>query len=101
MSRHKPEALGISKVLCKHSTVSATHLLDYAPPQVTKLSRFLLAEKIDLTTIAPLVDATFNALDDAIFPAANWVFELHNIKYVLEAATDIKITIKSITSFQY
>ena len=29
---HEPEALGISKVICKPSTVSAIYLLDYALP---------------------------------------------------------------------
>ena len=36
---HEPEALGISKALCKPSTVCAMYLLDYALPQVAKLSR--------------------------------------------------------------
>ena len=97
---HKPEALGISKVLCKPSTVSAIYLLDYALPQAAKLSRSLQAEKIDLTAIAPLVDATLNTLDDAILPAANWVLESLDTKDDLEAATDIKIITESITSFQ-
>jgi len=30
---HEPEALGISKALCKPSTVCAMYLLDYALPQ--------------------------------------------------------------------
>ena len=97
---HEPEALGISKVLCKPSTVSAIYLLDYALPKVAMLSRSLQAEKIDLTAITPLVDATFNTLDDAILPAANWVLELLDTKDDFEAATDIKITTESITSFQ-
>ena len=77
---HEPEALGISKFLCKPSIVSAIYLLDYALPQVAKLSRSLQAKKIGLTAIAPLVDATLNTLDDAILPAANWVLELLNTK---------------------
>ena len=97
---HEPEALGISQVLCKPSTVSAIYLLDYALPQVAKLSRSLQAEKIDLTAIAPLVDATLNTLDDAILPATNWVLESLDTKDDLEAATDIKITTEGITSFQ-
>ena len=47
---HEPEALEISKVLCKPSTVSNIYLLDYALPQIAKLSRSLQAKKIDLTT---------------------------------------------------
>ena len=97
---HEPEALGISKVLCKPSTVSAIYLLDYALPQAAKLSRSLQVEKIDVTAIAPLVDATLNTLNDAILPAANWVLELLDTKDDLEATTDIKITTESITSYQ-
>ena len=57
---HDPEALGINEVLCKPSTVYAIYLLDYALPQVAKLSRSLQVEKIDLTAIFLLVDATVN-----------------------------------------
>ena len=70
------EVLGISKALCKPSTVCAMYLLDYALPQVAKLSRSLQAEKIDLTAIVSLVDATLDTLDDATLPIANWVLEL-------------------------
>ena len=97
---HELEALGISKALCKPSTVCAIYPLDYALPQVAKLSRSLQTEKIDLTVIARLVDATLNMLDDAILPAANWVLELLDAKDDLEAATDVKITTPIITSFQ-
>lgn len=94
------EALGISKALCKPSNVCAMYLLDYALPQVAKLSRYLQTDKIDLTFIARLVDATLNTLDDAIIPAANWVLELLDAKDDLEAATDVEITTAIITSFQ-
>ena len=56
--------------------------------------------KIYLTAFAFLVDTTLSTLDDAILPAANWVLELLDTKDDLEAATDIKITTESITSFQ-
>ena len=42
---HEPEALGISKALCKKSTVSAMFLLDYVLPQVGKLSKTLQTKK--------------------------------------------------------
>ena len=35
---HEPEALEISKIICKHSTVFTIYLLDYDVPQVAKLS---------------------------------------------------------------
>ena len=83
----------------KPSSVSAIHLLDYAQPQVATLSRFLQEEKIDLTSIAPLVDATTDTLDVAILPKANWVLELLHTKDGLDVATNIKITTESITFF--
>lgn len=97
---HEPEALGISKALSKRSTVSALFLLDYALPQVAKLSKTLQAEKLDLTIISSLVDATLHTLDDALLPAANWVLELLDIKESLEEVADIKITMPDIESFQ-
>ena len=97
---HEPEALGIGRALCKPSTVAAMYLLDYALPQVAKLSRALQAERIDLTAITPLVDATLNTLDDVTLPAANWVLQLMDAKDEIEEATDIKITTESITTFQ-
>ena len=88
--------MGISKVLCKPSTVSGIYLLDYVLPQIAKQ-----AEKIDLTAIAPLVGITLNTLDGAILHAANWVLELLDTKDDLKATTDIKITTEIITSFQH
>ena len=52
---HEPKVLGVTKVLYKPSTIPAIYLLDYALPQVAKLSRSLQEEKINLTAIAPLV----------------------------------------------
>ena len=72
---------------------------DYALSQVAKMSRSLQAEKIDLTAIASLVDATLNIRDDAILPVANWVLQLLDIENDFEAANDTKITTESITSF--
>ena len=83
---HEPESLGISRALCKSSTVVAMYLLDYALPQVVKLSRALQAERIDLTAIIPLVDATLNTLDDVTLPAAKWVLELMDPKDEIRAA---------------
>ena len=94
---HEPESLGISRALCKSSTVVAMYLLDYALPQVVKLSRALQAERIDLTAITPRVDATLNTLDNVTLPVANWVLELMDPK---DEATDIKITTESITTFK-
>lgn len=87
---HEPEALGISKALCKKSTIAAIFLLDYVLPQVAKLSRTLETEKLDFTAI--IVDATLHVLDDAELPAANWVLELLDAKDDLEVATGTNMT---------
>ena len=97
---HEPEALGISKALCKHSTIAAVYLLGYTLPQVAKLSRALQTEHLDLSVISTLVEATINSLDDALLPAANWVLELLDDCEDLEKATGIKVTLADITSFQ-
>lgn len=65
----------------------AMYLLNYALPQFAKLSRWLQAEKIDLTAIVPLVALILDMLDDATLPTANWVLELLDAKDDLEAAT--------------
>ena len=46
---HEPEALELSKVLSKESTLSAIFLLDFSLPLIAKLSKCLQAEKLDLT----------------------------------------------------
>ena len=75
---HQPEALGISKALSSKSTISDEYLLDYVLPQVAKLSKTLQSEKLDLTVISSLVEASLYSLDDALSPAANWVLELQD-----------------------
>ena len=158
---HEPEALGISKGLCKKSTIAAIFLLDYTLPQVTKLSKTLCddcafgftgnnikpslllcltvyiqsqlrvdisdtlvtkytraesisvkptfhssiyhtkqTENLDVTAIADLVDATLNALDNAVLPSANWVLELLEANEALEALTDTTITAEDICLFK-
>ena len=97
---HQPEGLGISKALSSKSTVSAVYLLDYVLPQVAKLSKTLQTEKLDLTVISSLVEATLYSLDDALSPAANWVLELQDMKESLEEAMGVNITTSDIQTFQ-
>ena len=97
---HQPEALGISKALSSKSTVSAVYLLDYVLPQVAKLSKTLQSEKLDLTVISSLVEATLYSLDDALSPAANWVLELQDMKESLEEAMGVNTTTSDIQTFQ-
>ena len=73
MKRREPEALGISKVVKRKSTVSSMFLLDYTLCQVAKLSKTLQAVQVDLSIISSLVDSTLHSLDDSLLPAANWV----------------------------
>ena len=97
---HQPEALGISKALSSKSTVSTVYLLDYVLPQVAKLSKILQSEKLDLTVISSLVEATLYSLDDALSPAANWVLGLQDMKESLEEAMGVNITTSDIQTFQ-
>ena len=97
---HQPEALGISKALSSKSTISAVYLLNYILPQVAKLSKTLQSEKLDLTVISSLVEATLYTLDDALSPAANWVLELEDMKESLEEAAGVNITTSDIQNFQ-
>ena len=95
---YEPEALGISRSLCKPSTVSAMSIVFFHKlPSWAELSQ---AERIDLTSITPLVDSTLNTLDNVILPAAKWVSELMDAKDEIEEATNIEITTESITTFQ-
>ena len=97
---HEPEALGISKALCKKSYIAAIYLLDYVLPQVAKLSKTLQAEKFDLTVVSALVESVLHSLDDALLPTANWVLELIDAHDQLDDATGIKVTHDDISSFQ-
>ena len=90
-STHEPEALGLSKALSKQSTVAAMYMLDYVLPQVTKLSRTLQEEHLDLS-ISSLGNATLHTLDDTVLPSANWVLELLDESEHLEEATGITVT---------
>ena len=64
---HEPEALGISKISSKPSTLFAIYLLDYILPEVSKLSKSLQTEKLDLSIISSLVDATLHTPQDVVF----------------------------------
>ena len=99
---HEPEALGLSNAMCKQSTITAIYLLDFILPQMARLSKTLQIEKLDLTIVSSLVDATLHTLDDSMLDAANWVLELldHWQMDDLMEATGIKITMDNISNFQ-
>ena len=89
---HEPGALGISRILSKHSTLFDIYLLDYILPGVSKLSKSLLTEKLDLSIISSLVDATLHTLEDVLQLAAKWVLDLQEVKEEM----DITIGINSV-----
>ena len=78
---HEPEALSISKILSKPSTLFAIYLLDYILPEVSKLSKSLQTEKLDLSIISSLVDATLHTLEDVLQPATKWVPDLQEVDH--------------------
>ena len=86
---HEPEALGISKILSKPSTLFAIYLLDYIRPEVSKLSKSLQTEKLDLSIISSLVDATLHTLEDVLQPAAKWVLDLQEVKEEMDITVGI------------
>ena len=97
---HEPEAFGISKISTKQSTLFAIYLLDFVLPQVSKLSKSLQTEKLDLSVISGIVDATLHTLEDAVLPAANWVLQLQDIKDEIETTIGIKFNYLVIKNFQ-
>ena len=100
LESHEPEALGISKILSKPSTLFAIYLLDYILPQVSKLSKTLQKENLDLSIISSLVDATLHTLEDVLLPAANWVLDLLDVKEEMGTTVGINFNSEDIASFQ-
>ena len=68
--------------------------------QVTKLSRTLQSEKIDLTVIPSLVEATLHLIDSALNSTSEWVLTFQNIEDDLDEALSMKITMEDIESFK-
>ena len=97
---HEPEALGISKILSKPSTLFAIYLLDNILPEVSKLSKSLQTEKLDLCIISSLVDATLHTLEDVLQPAAKWVLDLQEIKEEMDITVGINFNSDDVASFQ-
>ena len=97
---HEPQALGISKILSKPSTLFAIYLLDYVLPEVSKLSKSLLTETLDLSIISSLVDATLHTLEDVLQPAAKWVLDLQEVKEEMDITVGINFNRDDVASFQ-
>jgi len=92
---HKPEAIGINKILMKPTILFAFYLLDFVLPQVSKLSKYLETKKLDLSVISSLVDAMLHTLDDVLLPAANWVLELQDIQDQMKNSPTFLIVMKT------
>jgi len=60
----------------------------------------LQSEKLDLTMISSLVEATLHTIYDALNPPADWMLALRDMKDDLEKATPIEITLDDIKSFK-
>ena len=99
-SRAKNKALGLTRILTRSSNLFAIYVLDFVLPQVSKLSKCLQSQNLDLTIISSLVDATVHTLDDVIQPAANWLSELLEVMNEMESTIGIKFTTEDITAFQ-
>ena len=97
---HEPEALSISKILSKPSTLFAIYLLDYILPDVSKLSKSLQTEKLDLSIISSLVDATLHTLEGVLQPAAKWVLDLQEVKEEMDITVGINFNSDDVASFQ-
>ena len=97
---HEPEALGISKILSKPSTLCAIYLLDYILLEVSKLCKCLQTEKLDLSIISSLVDATLHTLEDVLQPAAKWVLDLQEVKEEMDITVGINFNSDDVASFQ-
>ena len=85
---HEPEALGISKILSKPSTLFAIYLLDYILPEVSKVSKSLQT------------DATLHTLEDVLQPAAKWVLDLQEVKEEMDITVGINFNSDDVASFQ-
>ena len=98
---HEPEALGISKALCKANTIEAVYvyLLHNVLPPVANISKGLQAKYFDFSAISHLVNATLLTIGEFVQPSAKWILDLQDACTSLEAATGTVITQSSIATF--
>ena len=78
----------------------AIYLLDYILPEVSKLSKSLQTEKLDLSISSSLVDATLHTLEDVLQPAAKWVLDLQEVKEEMDITVGINFNSDDVASFQ-
>ena len=78
----------------------AIYLLDYILPELSKLSKSLQTEKLDLSIISSLVDATLHTLEDVLQLAAKWVLDLQEVKEEMVITVGINFNSNDVASFQ-
>ena len=64
------------------------------------MSKSFQTEKLDLSIISSLVDATLHTLEDVLQPAAKWVLDLQEVKEEMDITVGINFNSDDVASFQ-
>ena len=64
------------------------------------MSKSLQTEKLDLSIISSVVDATLHILEDVLQPAAKWVLDLQEVKEEMDITVGINFNSDDVASFQ-
>ena len=64
------------------------------------MSKSLQTEKLDLSIISSLVDATLHTLEDVLQPAAKWVLDMQEFKEEMDITVGINFNSDDVASFQ-
>ena len=64
------------------------------------MSKSFQTEKLDLSIISSLVDATLHTLEDVLQPSAKWVLDLQEVKEEMDITVGIKFNSDDVASFQ-
>ena len=64
------------------------------------MSKSLQTEKLDLSIISSLVDATLHTLEDVLQPAAKWLLDLQEVKEEMDITVGINFNSDDVASFQ-
>ena len=83
---HEPEALGISKALCKANTIKAAYLLDSVLPPVANLSKAPQDKNLVSSVIPHLVNVTLLTIGEFVQPSAKWISKMNVLVWRLQQA---------------
>ncbi len=64
------------------------------------MSKSHQTEKLDLSIISSLVDATLHTLEDVLQPAAKWMLDLQEVKEEMDITVGINFNSDDVASFQ-